>query len=55
MPDGGFLIKFDGKEVARCYAIAFDYDDWQYTVNNTKKQKLPSVQRISIEVEHAKL
>ena len=29
MADGGFLVKFDGKEVERCYAAAFDYDDWQ--------------------------
>jgi hypothetical protein len=24
MAEGGFLVKFDGKEVARCYAVAFD-------------------------------
>ncbi len=51
MANGGFVIKFDGKEVARCYAVAFDYDEWQYTVNNTKKHKLPRVKKISIEVE----
>ena len=26
MADGGFLVKFDGKEVARCYSISFDHD-----------------------------
>ena len=25
MPSGGFLVKFDGKETERCYAVAFDY------------------------------
>ena len=29
MADGGFLVKFDGKEVERCFAVSFDYDDWQ--------------------------
>ncbi|MBU4419013.1 MAG: hypothetical protein KJ594_03950 [Candidatus Omnitrophica bacterium] len=45
-------MKFDGKEVARCYAVAFDYDDWQYTVNETEKKELPAgVKKISIEIE----
>jgi len=52
MAEGGFLVKFNGKKVARCYAIAFDYDEWQYTVNETKKKKLPPrIKKISIEVE----
>jgi hypothetical protein len=33
MAEGGFLVKFDGKEVARCFAVAFDYDEWQYAIN----------------------
>ncbi len=41
MAEGGFLVKFDGKEVTRCFAIAFDYDDWQYTINGTEKKALP--------------
>ncbi len=49
--EGGFLVKFDGKEIKRCYAVAFDYDDWQYTINNTEKRELPPVKNISIEVE----
>ena len=53
MAEGGFLIKFDGKEIARCYAVAFDYDEWQYTVNNIENGKLsPDVKTITIEVEH---
>ena len=51
MADGGFLVKFDGKEAFRCYAVAFDYDDHQYIVNNTEKHDLPVVRKISIEVE----
>lgn len=52
MAEGGFLVKFDGKEVTRCYAIAFDYDDWQYTVNNIEKKGLPpDVKTITVEVE----
>jgi len=52
MAEGGFLVKFDGKEVARCYAVAFDYDERQYTINETEKLKLPAgVENISIEVE----
>lgn len=52
MADGGFLIKFNGKEVERCYAVAFDYDEWKYTVNDTETKELPSeVSSISIEVE----
>jgi len=51
MAEGGFLVKFDGKEVARCYTVAFDYDEWQYVVNETEKKKLPPVKKITIEVE----
>jgi len=52
MADGGFLVKFDEKEVARCYAVAFDYDERQFTINDTEKRKLPSdLKVITIEVE----
>jgi len=52
MAEGGFSIKFDDKEVARCYAVSFDYDDWQYTINDTEKHELPAgVEKISIEIE----
>lgn len=52
MSDGGFLVKFDGKEVERCYAVSFDYDDWQYVVNGIEKKELPvGVKSITIEVE----
>ncbi len=52
MAEGGFLVKFDGKEVTRCYAVAFDYDDRQYIINGTEKKELLSgVEKISIEVE----
>ncbi len=52
MADGGFLIKFDGKEVTRCFAVAFDYDERQFTINDTEKRELPSdLKVITIEVE----
>ena len=52
MAEGGFLVKFDGKEVARCYAVAFDYDERQYTINETEKRELPpGVKAITIDVE----
>lgn len=51
MAEGGFLVKFDGKEVARCFAVAFDYDEREYTINDTEKKELPSVRKITIEVE----
>ena len=51
MPDGGFVVKINGKEVSRCFAVAFDYDEWQYTINETEKKELPAVKRITIEVE----
>lgn len=50
MAEGGFVVKFDGKEVARCYAVAFDYDDWKYTINETQEHKLPAVKSITIEM-----
>ena len=52
MPEGGFLVKFDGKKSVRCYAAAFDYDEGEYTVNETKKRKLPrGLKKITIEIE----
>ncbi|MFA4980904.1 MAG: hypothetical protein WC592_00325 [Candidatus Omnitrophota bacterium] len=52
MADGGFIIKFNGKEIKRCYAVAFDYDEWKYTVNEKEEKALPQdVKSITIEVE----
>ncbi|MFH1753546.1 MAG: hypothetical protein ABH875_05130 [Candidatus Omnitrophota bacterium] len=52
MADGGFLVKFDEKEVARCYAVSFDYDTHEYVVNGKDKRQLPvEVMAITIEVE----
>lgn len=39
MAEGGFLVKFDGKEIIRCYAVGFDYDDWKYIINETEKKE----------------
>lgn len=49
MAEDGFLVKINGKKLCRCYAIAFDYDEWKYTVNETKTKLLPK--NISIEIE----
>ena len=53
MADGGFLVKFDGKEAFRCYAVAFDYDQWQVSINNglKKKEFPPCLKKITIELE----
>ncbi|MFH1441376.1 MAG: hypothetical protein ABIH18_04995 [Candidatus Omnitrophota bacterium] len=52
MAEGGFLVKFDGKEVARCFAVAFDYDTREYTVNNKETNPLPAdVEIITVTVE----
>ena len=51
MAEGGFVVKFDGKKIESCYAVAFDYDDWQYVINDTEKHELPAgVRSITIEV-----
>jgi len=52
MAEGGFLIKFDGKDVVRCFAAAFDYDLREYTINGKETKPLPAdVETISVIVE----
>ncbi len=54
MAEGGFLIKFDAKKAKpqRCYAVAFDYDEWSYAINNQDKKEMPKgTKKISIEIE----
>ncbi|MBL0059061.1 MAG: hypothetical protein IPP35_08120 [Elusimicrobia bacterium] len=52
MADGGFLIKFDGKEVARCYKVSFSYDDWTYATNFEQPKPLPAkLKSVSIVLE----
>ena len=47
-----FLVKFDGKEVERCFAVAFDYDEWQYVINTTEKHELPKgIKKIEVILE----
>jgi len=54
MAEGGFLVKFDGKNAVRCYAVAFDYDEWQYTINDAEKKELPSgIKSITVEIEQS--
>ena len=51
MAKGGWIVKFDNKEVVRCYAISFDYDAWEYTVNNKVTKKFPKDGISSIKIE----
>ncbi len=54
MAKGGFLIKFDAKKAQpkRGYAVAFDYDEWSYAINNQTKKKIPKgTTKIVIEIE----
>jgi len=52
MPDGGFVVKFDGKTATRCFAVSFDYDGWEYTVNEKDTRPLPKkVRSITVAVE----
>ncbi|MDP3763705.1 MAG: hypothetical protein Q8Q92_03595 [bacterium] len=52
MADGGFVVKINEKEISRCYAVSFDYDEWKYVVNNKETQALPeNTESISVEVE----
>ena len=52
MADGGFLIKFDGREVKRCYAASFDYDMHECVINGKERIELPvEVSTITLEVE----
>lgn len=52
MGEGGFVVKFDGKQAVRCYVVAFDYDERQYTINETKKKELLSgIKSITLEIE----
>lgn len=53
MAEGGFLVKFDEKEAKRCYAVAFDYDEWVYVINEREKAAIPKgTTKITIEIEH---
>lgn len=54
MAEGGFLVKFDAKKTKakRCYAVAFDYDDGSYAINNQEKKHIPKgTKKITIEIE----
>lgn len=51
--EGGFLVKFNGKNAFRACTVSFDYDNWTY--NNSAKGDKPiptDVQTITIVVEH---
>ncbi len=55
MPDGGFLIKLNGKNYKRCTSVSFDYDEWTMKINNEKQKPIPAnVKTISVVVEDEK-
>jgi len=39
--NGGFLVKFDGKEMFRCANVYFDYDEFGYQCNNQEPKEFP--------------
>ena len=39
-------VKFNDVEVERCYAVSFDYDMWEYTVNNQVTKKFPGIRSL---------
>lgn len=41
MPEGGFLVKINGKNYERCYKISLDFDEWQVVINETDVRPLP--------------
>ena len=53
MPDGGFVVKFDGKEVFRCANISFDYDTFTYKANGQDEKAFPKdgIKKIEIVLE----
>jgi hypothetical protein len=42
MAKGGWIVKFDNKEVEKCWAVSFYYDAWEYSVNNEERKSLPN-------------
>ena len=52
--EGGFLVKFNDKEVFHCSSANFDYDNWEYSENANEKKPIPTdVKTITIVVEHS--
>lgn len=50
--EGGFLIKFNGKDVQRCHSFSVDYDMWQFTVNTETKELPSDLESVTVDVEH---
>lgn len=51
--EGGFLVKFNGKDAFRANSVSFDYDTWKYNNSGDGDTPIPSdVQTITIIVEH---
>lgn len=53
MKEGGFLLKFNGEDTTRCYAVKLDYDNWKYEVNYEETKDLPKdLKSVTIDIEH---
>lgn len=48
--DGGFLVKFDGKEAFRCANVNFDYDTFTYKRNGKEEESFPKNGIAKIEI-----
>jgi hypothetical protein len=52
MADGGFILKFNGKEVARGLKLSFDHDNWQWCIDDYDWQPFPKgIKQITIEFD----
>ena len=53
MAEGGFLVKFDGKEAFRCANVYFDYDELVYKCNGQDAKEFPKegIKKIEIVLE----
>jgi len=41
MYDGAFVVRFNAHERESCHFCEFDYDEWQYAMNNRKRKPFP--------------
>ena len=52
MADGGFILKFNGKEAARGLKLFFDHDNWEWSIDDYDPQAFPKgIKQITIEFD----
>ena len=52
MADGGFILKFNGKEVARGLKLSFDHDNWEWSIDDYDPSPFPNnLKAINIEFD----